>query len=233
MVESAERFASTLAAYRAEVLRWNRRINLVSRQQTAGRLDALLDQCDRAFAALAGAHPELGRGSILYCDLGAGAGLPGFVWHHRLSQKHAGTETWLVEPREKRAWFLERVARLGAPPAYGVLCGRWGEVAAAAAGSQETALVSLKALRLGDPEVLAGLVALRQGSGSLPGRAVIARFHPPDEAWSPRLAAALGWAGEGGESGPWRGESAGILPVSGPRGVDAALVVCTYTRQAS
>lgn len=233
MVEGADRFASTLAAYRAEVLRWNRRINLVSRQQPAGRLDALLDQCDGAFATLAGAHPELCRGSVLYCDLGAGAGLPGFVWHERLIQKDAGTETWLVEPREKRAWFLERVARLGGPPAYGVLCGRWGEVAAAPAGPRDTALISLKALRLKDTEVLAGLAALRQGSGSLPGRVVIARFHPPDEAWSPSLAGALGWAGEGGDAGPWRGESASILPVAGPGGVAAALVVCTYTRQPS
>lgn len=228
MADGADRYAATLAAYRAEVLRWNRRINLVSRQQPAGRLDALLDQCDRAFAALLGAYPELCQGPLLYCDLGAGAGLPGFVWHERLIRQDAGTESWLVEPREKRAWFLERVATLGGPPAYGVLCGRWGEVAAAAAAPRDLALVSLKALRLKDPEVLAGLAALRQGSGSLPGRVVIARFHPPDEAWSPELAAALGWAGPGGATGPWRGESAAVLPVVGPRGADAALVVCVY-----
>lgn len=231
MAEGDDRFAVTMAAYRAEVLRWNRRINLISRQQPAGRLDALLDQCDRAFAALLGTHPELCRGPILYCDLGAGAGLPGFVWHERLIRLAAGTESWLVEPRDKRAWFLERVARLGGPPAYGVLCGRWGEVAVAPGAPRDTALVSLKALRLKDPEILAGLAALRQGSESLPGRVVIARFHPPDEVWSPDLAAALGWAGAGGATGTWRGDSAAILPVMGPEGADATLVVCEYVRK--
>ncbi|MFN2371490.1 MAG: RsmG family class I SAM-dependent methyltransferase [Candidatus Krumholzibacteriia bacterium] len=230
MAEGADHFAATLAAYRAEVLRWNRRINLISRQQPAGRLDALIDQCDRALTALLGAYPELCRGPLLYCDLGAGAGLPGFVWHERLIRQDAGTESWLVEPRDKRAWFLERVARLGGSPAYGVLCGRWGDVAASPATLRDTALVSLKALRLKDPAVLAGMAALRQGSGSLPGRVVIARFHPPDEVWSPDLAAALGWGAAGGATGPWRGDSAAVLPVVGPQGADVALVVCTYVR---
>ncbi|MFO7609248.1 MAG: RsmG family class I SAM-dependent methyltransferase [Candidatus Krumholzibacteriia bacterium] len=233
MAEGADRYAAILAAYRAEVLRWNRRINLISRQQPAGRLDALIDQCDRAFAALLGAYPELCRGPQLYCDLGAGAGLPGFVWHERLIRQAAGTESWLVEPRDKRAWFLERVARLGGPPAYGVLCGRWGEVAAASAAPRDTALVSLKALRLKDPEVLAGLAALRQGSGPLPARVVIARFHPPDEVWTPALAATLGWAGAEGATGPWGGDSAAVLPVAGPQGAAVALVVCTYVRDVS
>jgi hypothetical protein len=114
-----------------------------------------------------------------------------------------------------------------------VAAARWGAAAPGPPSGAGQALISLKALRLKDPEVLAGLAALRQGSGSLPGRVVIARFHPPDEAWSPSLAGALGWAGEGGDAGPWRGESASILPVAGPRGAAAALVVCTYSRQPS
>lgn len=226
-------FPAPLAAYRAEVLRWNSQINLVSRRDPARRLDALIDQCDRAFSALVAAYRQTIAGSVLYCDLGAGGGLPGFIWHERLLRESVRVTSWLVEPREKRAWFLERVARLGGPPAYGVLQGRWGAVAAATAEPADTVLISLKALRLTDAEVLEGLATLRQGWGTLSGRVVIARFQPPATVWTADLATALGWAGAGQPLGPWRGADAAVLPVGGPGRGDAALAVCSYAAGAA
>ena len=41
-----------LGAYAAEVVRWNRQINLVSRQDSARRVDELVSQCRIAGAVL-------------------------------------------------------------------------------------------------------------------------------------------------------------------------------------
>ena len=220
--------AAMIEAYRAEVLRWNRQINLVSRQDTAARLDGLIRQCDRAFAAVLAAHPDLGRSPVLYADLGSGGGLPGFVWHRQLLGVAPAVQSWLVEPREKRAWFLQRVARFADPQPYGVLCGRWGEVVAASVLPAETALVSLKALRLTDPEVLEGLAALRAGAVPQPRRVVIVRFHPADEAWTPELAAALATAPADSALGPWRGAGASILVPPTPDCPPVGLVLSVY-----
>jgi hypothetical protein len=225
--------SDSLAAYRDEVLRWNRQINLISRQDSGQQLDELIEQCRRAFAAVFAAEAAALRGSVLYCDLGAGGGLPGFVWHERLLRDAGRVESWLVEPREKRAWFLERVARLAGPPAYGVLRGRWGEVKAGSDQPVDVALVSLKALFLSDLEVLEGLAKLRADPATLPARVVIARFHPPGTEWSDALARRLGWAGVGRAAGPWQGASAEALAVAGARGSTASIVVSRYVSRAS
>ena len=217
-----------IAAYRAEVLRWNRQINLVSRQDTALQLDGLIRQCDRALDAVLAEQPELARGPVLYADLGSGGGLPGFVWHRKLLKAAPAVQSWLVEPREKRAWFLQRVARLADPRPYEVLCGRWGEVAGAAVRPAETGLVSLKALRLTDPEVLDGLAALGVGAADRPRRVVIVRFHPEDEVWTPELASALAVAPVGAALGPWRGAGASILVPPTPDCPPVGLVVSVY-----
>lgn len=217
-----------IEAYRAEVLRWNRQINLVSRQNTTVRLDGLIRQCDRALAAVLAAHPELGRGSVLYADLGSGGGLPGFVWHRQLLAATPAVQSWLVEPREKRAWFLQRVARFADPRPYGVLCGRWGEVVADSVSPAETVLVSLKALRLTDPEVLNGLAALRAGVDTQSRRVVIVRFHPADEVWTPELASALAVAPVGAAIGPWWGAGASILVPPAPDCPPVGLVLSVY-----
>ncbi len=222
-----------LAAYRAEVLRWNSQINLVSRRDTARSLDGLILQCDNAFSALEKAEPALLQGPVLYCDLGSGGGLPGFVWHLRLAAEATAVQSWLVEPREKRAWFLQRIARLAEPQPCGVLCGRWGEVAAPAGLAAETALISLKALRLTDPEVLAGLATLRESPGTLPARVVIVRFHPADEAWTADLAEELGAAPEGDTLGCWAGAGAGIVVPGPAEHPPVALVVSRYIRSRS
>lgn len=215
-----------LVRYRDEVLRWNASINLVSRRDTVARLDALLAQCDDAGRRLLSAHPL--AAPVLYLDLGAGGGLPGVPWHGLLHAAGLGPASWLVEPREKRAWFLERVAR-ALPPGCGVLQGAWGDVAPPAPVRAASILLSLKALRLDDGQVLAGLAPFAEG----PARVTIARFHPHDQRWSQALAAGLAIPAPGEEHPSAPGAvllAAGLLPAVGPEG--ASLVVSRYDLRA-
>lgn len=141
-----------------EILRWNHQISLVSRVDARQVTLDQVDQCRRAWTSLACALPpgDWGEGSC-WVDVGSGSGLPGLVWAALRQEVGAGGETLLVEPREKRAWFLNRAARaMGLEQAMVQAC-RWGEepvprglVAVA------RAVVSFKALRMSDGEVLAG-----------------------------------------------------------------------------
>jgi hypothetical protein len=206
-----------LDTYRHEVLRWNRRINLVSRRDAAGRLEALIRECSAAVEALPEGLAELDREvsrqlagdrsdfsshlfRVFYVDIGSGAGLPGIVWWlgltDRLSppskQPGGGGECWLLEPRGKRAWFLEQTLRKLALPRISVLEGRWGgpcpelSEAAARAKGRICWLLSLKALRLEEEEILRGWQAATRLASLTPGdRLVIARFLPPSAAEFP------------------------------------------------
>jgi hypothetical protein len=224
---------AALESFRTELLRWNRQINLVSRQDTAATVAGLVRQCDEACTVLLARERALtevlAHGPLLYCDLGSGGGLPGFVWHGRLAQKYDHLTTWLVEPREKRAWFLQRVARLLEPRPFGVLQGQWGGVTAACPEPAATALISLKALRLTDPEVLVGLAVLGGPGATPPRQVVIARFHPEGTRWSADLAGGLDVAREGETLGPWRAAGAEVLSVAAGGHEPAALVVSRYT----
>jgi hypothetical protein len=219
-----------LAAYRDEVLRWNASINLVSRRDTARRLEALMDQCHDAAVALVAAGPPLGLGpaaDLLYLDVGAGGGLPGVAWHELLVREGRRVTTWFIEPRDKRAWFLARVARELAPTC-GVLRGLCGDVAPPTLPSASQVLVSLKALRLDDGQVLAGLAPFVGAAADL----VIARFHPPDQAWTADLVHILDIP-ETGAYRTWPGGTAmacgaGLLGPAGPDPTAASLVVSRY-----
>jgi hypothetical protein len=219
-----------LDGYRDEVLRWNASINLVSRRDTARRLDALIRQCRDAAAALATAGPPLGldpAGDLLYLDVGAGGGLPGVAWHDRFVATDRRVATWFVEPREKRAWFLTRVAR-ELPPTCAVLRGAWGEVAPPVPDRAPRVLVSLKALHLDDEEVLAGLAPFV----APPAELVIARFHPPDQVWTADLAHSLAIP-EPGTCRSWGGgtataRAAGLLSPATSDPEAASLVISRY-----
>lgn len=221
-------FAGAMEVYRREVLRWNTQINLVSRRDTEGQFDALVDQCDSALAALLAEAPELGSARLLYCDLGSGGGLPGVVWHRRLAEGRPNLAAWLVEPREKRAWFLQRTARFLGEPLFEVACARWNEVVGPVETAADACLVSLKALRLTDSEVLAGLETLCGPRESFPARVVIARFHPGDETLTPVLADELRILGEGRRIGPWSAAGAAVVPVPEGAYPPAALVVSRH-----
>lgn len=234
-----------LDAYREQVLRWNRQINLVSRQDTAGRLERLILQCRHGWTHLAEtALKDISPESRLwYFDLGSGGGLPGFVWHMQAATAGIPIRTLLVEPREKRAWFLDRLNGLDGAAPLGVWADRWG----AAVGedpwpaigkdpelNQPThILVSLKALHLTDSEVVEGLLPyLPPARNTIKApKILIARFYPPGQAWDEELAQNLeippseevrafpGWE--------FRGMGGSVLLSRSPRG--ASLVLSPYS----
>ena len=151
----------------AEVLRWNTRFSLISRIDPEARLLALQQECDAAFRAMHEAWPGFRSGPagaglpLRYIDLGSGGGFPGLIWHAWLlgvglpGTAHVGS--LLVEPRDKRAWLLEQVAR-DAGWQIEVRRITWGRRQPAAFTPPAPAhdLITLKALRLTDKDILAG-----------------------------------------------------------------------------
>jgi hypothetical protein len=187
MSELSRESGRRIAAFRAEVERWNRQINLVSRKGGPDALGALVRQTVAAFdLAWSAVAPDGGSLETVYIDLGSGAGLPAFPWHVLLAERAAASTSLLVEPREKRAWFLERLPAAAEAPEWTVACGRWGEITVDLAwGAPELVLVSLKALHLTDAEVLAGLAGVQGGErGPAGGVVAILRFVPPASPWS-------------------------------------------------
>ncbi|MEN8006235.1 MAG: RsmG family class I SAM-dependent methyltransferase [Candidatus Krumholzibacteriota bacterium] len=229
-----------LDAYREQVLRWNRQINLVSRQATRDRLERLILQCRNSWKHLAAAEasgfsPET---SLWYFDLGSGAGLPGFIWHLQAAADGIPVRTLLVEPREKRAWFLKRLNSLEGVKPLEVLAGRWENASRGGAGqtaepaNPTNILISLKALHLTDTEVLDGLVPFLPAAEQVPGglELLIARFYPPGQDWNEDLARDLEIppAGEAWVIPGWefQGAGGGVLLSKSPRG--ASLVLSPY-----
>jgi hypothetical protein len=229
-----------LNEYRRQVLRWNRQINLVSRQDTDDLLQGLIHQCRGCWDRLASSDKfDVSAASNLwYFDLGSGGGLPGFVWHAQAIAAGLPVSTWLVEPREKRAWFLNRLNNLKVTRQVTVLESRWGEVADGDTGQDEGAphpshvLISLKALRLTDAEVLEGLIPFLSHSGAVPGgiRVQIARFYPPKQPWNRFLRANLDISPRGDTKScaglEFQALGGGVLPAVSLRG--AGLVYSGY-----
>jgi len=166
--------ASLLRRYAAEVCRWNRSINLVSRVDTGPRVDALLREAEISWRALVGAWHGILRsrgglvrqGHCVYLDLGSGAGFPGFPWAVLFEELSVPgldpVRLHLVEPREKRSTFLERQIRLAGLHRTRVLRRTWGSrmlPTGQEASLEEgvlTALISVKALAIPDREILEG-----------------------------------------------------------------------------
>jgi 16S rRNA G527 N7-methylase RsmG len=226
---------NTLQHYQQQVLRWNSHINLVSRQDSAETLADLVDQCRDAWDGLMEARCLGTADPLWYFDLGSGGGLPGFVWHAQAEAANLPIRTWLVEPREKRAWFLKRLNNLLGENPVTVLAGRWGEIDDFELQSSEitpsVALISLKALHLTDSEVLAGLAPVLTNS-VLQGQVtvLIARFYPPEQAWTAVLAEDLDIPSAGDTPVfahlNFEGRGGTILPPESPEG--ASLVLSEY-----
>ncbi len=156
-----------LAHHGAEVLRWNAQFSLISRVAPEQRLLAMQQECEAAFRALHATWKMFDSGAtesaspLRYIDLGSGGGFPGLIWHAWLV--HAGlpgmslAHTLLIEPRDKRAWFLEQVA-LATKWQIEVRRLHWGRRQSPSVRPPAPAhdLITLKALRLTDEEILIG-----------------------------------------------------------------------------
>ena len=95
-----------LALYAGELVRWNRRINLVARRTTFQ--DLMEKHFLDSLTLLALVDPSLEDGPAQLLDIGTGAGFPGLV----LAVARPELEVILVEPRRKRVSFLRHVIRL-------------------------------------------------------------------------------------------------------------------------
>lgn len=222
-----------LVDYRAELLRWNQQINLLSRRDTPAAADLLIAQCVDAFDLWwAGAGADLAAGgSLRWFDLGSGGGLPAFVWLALLVGRGVAVEATLVEPRAKRAWFLERLARLPGAPAYRVAAARWGEGSPAGTGGVAAPILfTLKALRLSEAAILGGLDAAVPAPGPAAGTRIdIVRFQPAVGVTAEALARDLGVPAAGtawmcGERG-YRSEGGRYLAPAVPATGSAGLFV--------
>ncbi len=189
-----------LKAYEKELLRWNAHISLVSRRNPTRVTANLLSQCCDGFQLFWSWYCDsLGSSKdsqLFYADLGSGSGLPGVVWSQLLFQEGRRPSSFLVEPREKRAWFLNRVSVLEGSRPFRVLRARWGEISTLGSelGPVEEAVVTLKALHLNEIEVIDGLFnCLARSPGSAAGlrRVVIVRFYPPQQKMNAGLKSSL------------------------------------------
>jgi 16S rRNA G527 N7-methylase RsmG len=157
---------------RALVLRWNKNFSLVSRLDPEHQVDELIEECLASGRVLQQALAEACPGDMLrYVDLGTGGGFPGLIWHDLFSAPSGpimgflGTD--LVEPRVKRAWFLDQAVRAMALDRVDVREQRWDATIAesAATDDPDVVIISMKALDLSDEQVLEGWRAFRFGLG--------------------------------------------------------------------
>jgi len=93
--------AGQLIRYLTEVLTWTREIALVSRRDPAGTCERLLLESLEIERLVAVAAEET------IVDIGSGAGFPGAVW----AIVHPTTHVLLIERRERKVAFLERLVR--------------------------------------------------------------------------------------------------------------------------
>lgn len=98
-----------LLVYQRELVKWNRKINLVSREASEQQLaeSHFLDSLTLVPLLADAAAVDPGRPMALL-DIGSGAGFPALV----LKTAWPALAVTLVEPRQKRVFFLKQVIRL-------------------------------------------------------------------------------------------------------------------------
>jgi len=94
--------AGMLAVYLGLLVKWNSRMNLVGPATWPEILETLIQDSGRLADLLQAIDPQPAE----TMDLGAGAGLPGIP----LRVFWTAGDYWLVEPRQKRALFMEQAA---------------------------------------------------------------------------------------------------------------------------
>lgn len=197
--------ARGLALYLAELMRWNRSVNLVGHSAWREVLADLVADSWRLADFLAGLPLPAGGDRPRCVDAGAGAGLPGVP----LRLFWTAGEYLLLEPRQKRVAFLNRVLSLLRLPRTRALGLRVEEAGA----DVFPADVFLSRAFRPWPEVLA-LAGPRLAPG---GRCLVLAGEPPPRAGDPRLAgfgleAAASYASPSGERWFWS-----LTPASMPR----------------
>lgn len=108
--------AGMLAVYLGLLVKWNSRMNLVGPATWPEILETLIQDSWRLADLLQAIDPQPAE----TLDLGAGAGLPGIP----LRVFWTAGDYWLVEPRQKRALFMEQAAAHMRLPRTRVLCAR-------------------------------------------------------------------------------------------------------------
>ena len=94
--------ARLLAVYLGLLVKWNSRMNLVGPSAWPEMLETLIRDSWHLADLLRTIEPQPAE----TLDLGAGAGLPGIP----LRVFWTSGDYWLVEPRQKRAMFMEQAA---------------------------------------------------------------------------------------------------------------------------
>jgi 16S rRNA (guanine527-N7)-methyltransferase len=105
-----------LAVYLGLLVKWNSRMNLVGPATWTEILETLIQDSWHLADLLQNLDPQPAE----TLDLGAGAGLPGIP----LRVFWTAGDYWLVEPRQKRALFMEQAAAHMRLPRTRVLCAR-------------------------------------------------------------------------------------------------------------
>lgn len=108
--------AGMLAVYLGLLVKWNSRMNLVGPATWTEILETLIQDSWHLADLLQTIKPQPAE----TLDLGAGAGLPGIP----LRVFWTAGDYWLVEPRQKRALFMEQAAAHMRLPRTRVLCAR-------------------------------------------------------------------------------------------------------------
>lgn len=108
--------AGMLAVYLGLLVKWNSRMNLVGPAAWPEILETLIQDSWHLADLLQILEPQPAE----TLDLGAGAGLPGIP----LRVFWGAGDYWLVEPRQKRALFMEQAAAHMRLPRTRVLCAR-------------------------------------------------------------------------------------------------------------
>jgi 16S rRNA (guanine527-N7)-methyltransferase len=176
--------AEGLARYLAELAAWNQRVNLVGHADWREVLADLVADSWHLADFLDGQAWPAGEGRPRCVDVGAGAGLPGIP----LRLFWQAGEYVLLEPRQKRAAFLNRALSLLRLPRTRAVCARLEQ-----AGSLFPADLFLSRAFKPWPEVL----DLARPRLTPEGRCLVLANEPPPAPDDSRLA---GWALEAGRT---------------------------------
>ena len=194
--------AELLAAYLDQLIKWNKKMNLVGKSDWRTVFDTLV--VDSLF--LADFLKGLNLAERPLClDFGAGAGLPGIP----LRTLWSDGEYWLVEVREKRALFMKSALGRLKLPATNVFHGKAEDALArlAGAGHQATADLILSRAFMPWPKLLDFIHPMLRNEPGRGGVAVIlSNDPPPDEADLPEgwtLGDVAAYPAAGGERYFW------------------------------